>query len=118
MARPTIKIDEALVRELANAQLTTPEIARICDCSEDTIERRFAGLLKEWKDEGVGSVRRRLYMSALGKVEGANQTTAMIFFLKNYGGMTDVTKEQREPLDFGSLPTPESKNTGTTGKPN
>jgi hypothetical protein len=116
MARPTIEIDEDLVHQLANAQLTTAEIAKICGVSKDTIERRFAATLKEWKDEGVGSIRRELYITALGSSKG--KVSAMIFFLKNYGGMTDVTKEQREPLDFGSLPTPESKNTGTTGKPN
>ncbi|HEX3156783.1 MAG TPA: hypothetical protein VHV32_19295 [Candidatus Angelobacter sp.] len=116
--RPQIEIDAKLVQELANAQLTTAEIAKICGCSKDTIERRFAASLKEWKDEGVGSVRRRLYQSALGQIKGASQTTALIFFLKNYGGLADVTRdEQRKPLDFGDLPTPTSQ-PGTTGKPN
>src|SRR5579859_2228035 len=102
MARPQIELDAELVKSFCQAQLTTAEIAVICKCSKDTIERRFAATLKEWKDEGVGSVRRRLFQSALGQIEGASQTTAMIFFLKNYGGMSDKVDHGFKP---GERPT-------------
>lgn len=114
MARPKIELDESLVQELAKAQLTDKEIAQICKCSVDTLTRRFADSLKEWKLEGVGSVRRKLFTTAMGESKGS--TTAMIFFLKNYGGMADVTREERTPLGFGSIPMP--SDAGRVSKPN
>ncbi len=117
--RPKAELDEDLIRELAKAQLTNVEIAQISGCEEKTITRRYGDRLRAWKDEGVGSVRRRLYMGAMGMLEGTNQTTSMIFFLKNYGGCADVTREERKPLEFGSLPTQiVTADLGTTGKPN
>lgn len=104
MARPRKKLNTKLVRQLAQAQLTTPEIATICGCSADTIERRFAGSLKAWKDEGVGSVRRELFITAMGKSKG--KVSSMIFYLKNYGGMSDkheVTGPDGGPIQHQNL---------------
>src|ERR1051325_8259706 len=88
MARPQIELDAELVRELCRAQLTNDEIAVCCKCSPDTLTRRFAEQLKEWKSEGVSSVRRELFKTATDN-RASGKTAAMIFFLKNYGGMSD-----------------------------
>lgn len=116
MARPKLELDEVLVADLARAQLTDKEIAQICKCSVDTLTRRFADSLKEWKLEGVGSVRRKLFTTALGESKGS--TTAMIFFLKNYGGMADVRREEPPPIGRGELPSHFKPATADASKPN
>lgn len=118
MGRPQIELDPVLVQSLANAQLTNVEIAEICNCEEKTLTRRFGESLKRWKDEGVGSVRRKLFTRAMDdKYPGA--TTAMIFFLKNYGGMADVTREQNRPAETNDIPLPrEFSATDSSRKPN
>jgi hypothetical protein len=50
MPRPQIQINERLVRTLAESQFTNADIAKACNCSPDTIERRFAGRLRQWKN--------------------------------------------------------------------
>ena len=102
MARPRKYINRKLVKELAQAQLTNAEIARICKVSPDTIERRYAVAIKEWRRIGVGSVRRELFTTAMGTSKG--KVTAAIFFLKNYGGMSDVVKNETPGLGLGNLP--------------
>lgn len=109
MPRKRKWIDRKAMKELAMCQLTNEEMARILKVSPDTLERRYAGALKEWKKQGVGSMRRRLYETAMGNSKGA--ITAMIFFLKNFGGMADQvqTNERPKDLGFGGLPVPDSE---------
>lgn len=104
MARPRKRLNAELVMQLAQAQLTTAEIATICKCSKDTIERRFAARLKAWKDEGVGSVRRELFLTAMSTSKG--KVPAMIFYLKNYGGMADKHEHSGpggQPIQYQQL---------------
>ena len=116
--RPRLKIDGNLVAELAQAQLTDREIARICKCSVDTLTRHFADTIKENKLEGVGSMRRKLFVTGMGEGKGA--ITAMIFYLKNYGGMADNQRgEEIRHLEFCGIPVPgEFDQPGTVNKPN
>ena len=41
MARPKKKIDPEVIDRLAAIDCTIDEIASVCGCSRDTIERRF-----------------------------------------------------------------------------
>lgn len=109
MPRKRKWIDRKTMKELAMCQLTNEEMARILKVSPDTLERRYAGALKEWKKQGVGSMRRRLYETAMGNSKGA--VTAMIFFLKNFGDMADVSRTEERPkgVGFGDLPVPRSE---------
>lgn len=134
MARKRKYIDRKLLKELAMCQLTNDEIARCCRVDRNTIERRYGAAIKAWKDQGVGSMRRRLYNTAqldepiiIRKKEGdeivgykpaSGAVPSMIFFLKNFGGMKDVVENQ-EPkrLDFGGLPVPNDEPT-QAHKPN
>ncbi len=58
MARPKLQIDEALVREAAKLHCTMEEIAALCKCSVDTLERRFADTIKGERAGGKLSLRR------------------------------------------------------------
>lgn len=64
MARPKKTIDENLVRKLATILCTMEEIAAICECSVDTLERRFADVIKKAKEVGKSSLRRLQWESA------------------------------------------------------
>lgn len=65
MARPKKKIDPELVEKLAAIHCTTSEIAAVLDCSEDTLERRFAGLMRAARDRGRMSLKRKQFEMAL-----------------------------------------------------
>lgn len=117
MARRRKWLDRKLMKQLAQAQLTNEEIAVCLKVSADTLERRYAGAIKEWKRQGVGSVRRKLFILAMS--DEKNAATGMIFFLKNYAGMADVIREEPKAADFGNLPrTDLSARSIEAGKPN
>ncbi len=64
MARPKSKVDKDLVEKLAAIFCTQEEIAAICGCSEDTLTRRFAAIIKRGQLHGKGSLRRLQWDSA------------------------------------------------------
>jgi hypothetical protein len=59
------KLDENLIYKMAKKWCTTQEIADICECSPDTIERNFMHLLKKARAEGKESLRTAQWKSAL-----------------------------------------------------
>ena len=68
MARPQKVIDEETVKKLAALNCSMEEIGHIVGCSIDTLERRFAAVIKEgsycWKrnhDDLVIKELTRLY---------------------------------------------------------
>lgn len=66
MARPKKPIDENLVASLAEIHCTLEEIGAVVGCSRDTLERRFAAIIKDAKDRGKASLRRAQMKAALG----------------------------------------------------
>ena len=85
--------------------------------SWDTLQRRYAEVIKIWRGQGPMSVRRELYTTAIGSSKG--KVPAMIFFLKNYGGMADVIRDGDKGLEFGNLPVAkEFAQSRTVNKPN
>lgn len=66
MARP-IKhnLDEKLLEQLALIQCSNKEIAIICGCSTDTLERRYAGILEKGREQGKMSLRRKQFEVAM-----------------------------------------------------
>jgi len=90
MARPRKKIDKDLVRKLAGIQCTNEEIAAVLNCSADTLERRFAGVIKEGRANGRQSLKRAQYKKAM---EG--NPTMLIWLGKQFLGQRD----QPENLD-------------------
>lgn len=84
MARPQKEINEELVEKLAAIGCTNEEIAEICNCSADTIERRFAGTLKEARGTFKMSLRRLQYLSAK-----KGNVSMQIWLGKQYLGQKD-----------------------------
>lgn len=64
MARPLKEIDADLVEKLASVGCTVEEVALVCDCSRDTLERRFAANIAKGRAEGRTSLRKLQWDSA------------------------------------------------------
>jgi hypothetical protein len=92
--RPKARIDETLVEQLAKIACTHEEIAAVCGCCVETIARRFADRIKEWRGEGHASLRRMQYKKAL---EG--NTTMLVWLGKNELGQSD--KQQTDITTAG-----------------
>ena len=83
MAKP-LEIDAEQVRKLAAINCTMIEIASVVGCSVDTLERRFADVIKEGRAHGRSSLRRHMWEA----VQKGN-ITMMIWLSKNILGYGD-----------------------------
>lgn len=101
MARPKLQISNDDVEKLAAIGCTTKEIAAFFDCSDDTIERRFAGPLHKGREKGKTRLRRSMWQA----VERGN-ITMMIWLSKQILGMkekVEQTIEERSDDEFDSM---------------
>ena len=101
MARPKLQISNEDVEKLAAIGCTTKEIATFFDCSDDTIERRFAGPLHKGREKGKTRLRRSMWQA----VDRGN-ITMMIWLSKQILGMREKieqTTEESSDEDFDSM---------------
>lgn len=104
MARPRKEIDKAQFENLCGLQCTLAEIAYVCDCSEDTVERwckrtynrNFADVYKNYSQRGLISLRRSQF-----KLAERNASMA-IWLGKQYLGQKDRPEEFNEVEDIDS----------------
>lgn len=89
MARPKLPIDKDLVRKLARINCTMIEIASVCNCSVDTLERRFADIIKGEREVGKTSLRRWQWSSAEKGVPAL-----LIWLGKQYLGQSDKIENE------------------------
>ena len=61
MARPKKDVDAEQVRKLAAIDCSLAEIASVVNCSVDTLERRFAEVIKRGREEGCASLKRKQF---------------------------------------------------------
>ena len=59
MGRPVKEIDEDLLYKLAQIHCTMKEMVDIIGVSEDTLKRRYAGIIDKGKAEGKMRLRRK-----------------------------------------------------------
>lgn len=82
--RPRLRISAKQVERLASVGCTTPDMALILGCSEDTLERRFAGAIKEGRASARGSLLKKQYNLAL-----AGNVTMLVWLGKQRLGQSD-----------------------------
>ena len=92
--RPKKVLDEEQIRELAQIQCTDTEIAAVMRVSVDTIQRNYAVLVKEGREQGKKSLRRAQFQKAL---EG---NPAMLIWL----GKFYLSQKEEITLNAGSEP--------------
>ena len=84
MGRKPKPIDPDQVKKLASIGLSNAEIGAVIDCSPDTIERRFKGMMKAGREHRNASVRRKQFEVAI-----AGNPTMLIWLGKQYLGQSD-----------------------------
>ena len=104
--RPFIELDPALLEDLAGIGCTMIEMASICKCSVDTLERNYAEPIKKGRNELNMSLKRK--QVTLAK-EG--NPTMLIWLGKQYLNQRDKQELtgadggpiQHEHIDLGRL---------------
>jgi len=104
MARPQKPVNEKLLRDLASILCTMEEMADILGVSKDTLERRYAAIIKVEQQTGRSSLRRHQY-----KLACAGNATMLIWLGKQWLGQSDkiaqditatvTTDEHKQVLD-------------------
>ncbi len=84
MARPKLKLDESLIERLAAIHCPITEIAAALNCSVDTLERNYAGLIAKGKERGRTSLRRTQWDAAM-----KGNVVMMIWLGKQLLGQSD-----------------------------
>jgi hypothetical protein len=82
--RKLLKIDPRLVEKLAAIQCSHAEMAAVLGCSADTLERRFAAVIKKGRETGKSSLKRAQFKLAL-----SGNPTMLIWLGKQYLGQAD-----------------------------
>ena len=116
MARPKLQVDEVLVREAAALHCTMEEIAGLCKCSVDTLERRFAEVIKEERSQGKLSLRRWQWREA-----EAGNVGMLVWLGKQELGQREpkqpieLSTDSENPVQFVMLPAPKGRNGNGNG---
>lgn len=88
MVRPLKEIDAKQVELLAGCGCTTTEIGLKLDCSNDTLERRFAAELEKGKSNGRTSLRGKQFELAM-----KGSIPMLIWLGKNMLGQSDKIEQ-------------------------
>jgi hypothetical protein len=105
MARPKKNIDPELVEKLASIFCTMEDMSLILDCSVDTLERRFAEVIKKGRSKSKASLRRKQY-----EVAQSGNVTMLIWLGKQHLDQSDKREETvKDVTDYSKnqLPTME-----------
>jgi hypothetical protein len=98
MARPKKEIDEKQVIELAKINCTMGEMAAVLGCSVDTLERRFAEVIKEGREQGKMSLKRKQYEVAM-----SGNVSMLIWLGKNTLGQRDTPEGESSERPHHSI---------------
>ena len=98
MARPKKEIDAEQVRKLAGINCSMEEIGSIVGCSVDTLERRFADVIKEGRTHGRMSLKRKQFEVAMG-----GNVSMLIWLGKNVLGQRDIPEGENQERPHHSI---------------
>ncbi len=96
MGRPKKELDKEIIANLSQIGCTQEEISSVIGISARTLQRRFADLIKDNKNKGKASLRKKMFDKAIKK----DDTHMQIWLSKNYLNMKDRTQTEsiNEPL--------------------
>lgn len=93
MARPKKAVDIETLKKLAAIQCTTAEMAAVLGVSSDTLERRFAAIIKDGRENGRMSLKRKQFEVAM-----SGNTTMLIWLGKQWLNQRDKTNEELDAM--------------------
>lgn len=85
MPRPKKQLSEALVYKLSSMALTQKEIATVCDCSVDLIQKKYHDVWEAGQENLKASLKRRQFIKAVKE----GNTTMLIWLGKQHLGQRD-----------------------------
>ena len=91
MGRPQAVVDPKLVENLASIGCTLSEVAAACNCSKDTIERRFAAEMAKGRENGKIRLRKKQLDVAL-----AGNVVMLIWLGKQMLGQSEQITQHTE----------------------
>lgn len=94
MGRPPLELNEKLIEDLASIHCTTVEIAVICGCSTDTLERRFMEVILLGRANAKSSLRRHQW-----KLAESGNATMLIWLGKQLLGQRDFKSDMADFTD-------------------
>ena len=94
--RPKKDIDENMVYKLAQTMLSEKSIGIILGCSEDTLQRRFCGVLQRGRENRRFSLVEAMWYKALEEKDCKMQ----IWLSKQHLGYKDVQPEDATQISF------------------
>lgn len=92
MGRPKLELDEGLIKSMAEIHCTLEEIASVVGCSVDTLERRYLDIIKDARNGGRMSLRRKQFEVAM-----SGNPQMLIWLGKQELGQTDKVMETGSP---------------------
>lgn len=98
MARPRKEIDERKVEQLASIGCSEKEIGQLLGCSDDLLERRFAGPLKRGRARRNQNLRKLQYEAAK-----RGNVTMQIWLGKQWLGQKDSPEAEDKPDVLGEV---------------
>ena len=98
MARPRKQIDEKKVEQLAAIGCSEKEIGHLLGCSDDLLERRFAGALKRGRARRNQNLRKLQYEAAKH-----GNVTMQIWLGKQWLGQKDKPEPEGKTDVLGEL---------------
>ena len=98
MARPKSKVEPKQVEALASIGCTFPEMELVLGVSSDTLQRRFAAIIKKGRQSFKTSIRRMQFETAQ-----KGNPTMQIWLGKIYLGQSEKTITELTGLDGGAI---------------
>ena len=97
IGRPKKQLDKDVIAKLSQIGCTQEEIGSCVGISARTLQRRYADLVKENKNKGRASLRKKLWSKAM---KGQGNDKLLIWLSKNELNMRDKIETQSivEPL--------------------
>jgi hypothetical protein len=94
MARPRKPIDPEQVKKLAAIQCSYAEMGAVLGCNESTLTRRFAQAIKEGREQGRMSLKRKQYEVAMN-----GHVTMLIWLGKQYLDQKDKVEHSEHDVE-------------------
>jgi hypothetical protein len=100
MGAPFKDISYEQVLDLSTLQCTVEEMCAVLKCGKDLIYDRFPDALKEGREIGYVSLRRKMFHRALHGFNGEGDSAMLIWLSKQYLGHTDKRQDEVVSLNF------------------